>query len=276
MNLKLFVRNVAKAAAKHSQTIMACGAVLGVAGTVILTYKKAGKIHDIISEQKEKVNDVEENDELTEEEVKQERKEITRETVKRLAPEVAPIAGCALATTGLVIGSVVTANMKISSLASLLGISEAYNREITDKTKELVGEEKAREIQDAVIDDHLDKALGDEKIMPTVINAKGGGDLFYDESSGRLFYSDIPTVKDAVSTVNDQLSSGAQDWMSLNEIYRELDIPRIDLAEHVGAGDWCETKRFELYLRHAKLLDCGKAAIVFDFWKKPSPREKSK
>ena len=78
MGFKEFGKSLLEKASEHSQTVMGIGAIAGLVGVVILTYKKSPKIHNIISEQREKVDALEERAEaenLPVEEVKQERKE---------------------------------------------------------------------------------------------------------------------------------------------------------------------------------------------------------
>lgn len=267
-------------AKEHSHTVMAVGAVAGLIGAVILTYKKSPEIHRIMDEQRDKVEELQDridSQQITEEDGKKERKAITKETIKRVAPVAAPIALCTAATAGLSIGSAVVSSAKLSHVRDLLSISEVYNRDILEKVKEELGEDKAREIQDKINEDHL-KAAADGKTSSEfeamVFQAKGGDVLYYDAMCGRLFKSDENTIEKAVNKVNKDLTSGKQTFMSLNEIYRELELPSIPIASDVGCGMYSKVQTFDLHLSGAIKLDNGYSAVVFDFWNRPSREDR--
>lgn len=278
MGIGGFVKLVWDEAKEHSHIVLAAGALIGLAGSIILTYKKAPKIHAIMEEQKQKVLDIEERadrQEITEEEVKTERKAVTRETIKRLAPEVAPIAVCGLSTGGLMVGSAVAGEMKIAHVRDLLSISEMYNHDILEKVKENLGEEKAREIKDSIAEDRLKEKIEKDKDWKNgILQAKGGGDtLYWDNYMGRLFLCDKNTIRDVVLGINEKINSG--EWYPLNAIYRGLELPTGKAGENIGAGGmYCKIPKFRLYLDHGIALDNGESAVVFDFWDDPVAEDK--
>lgn len=280
MNAMKIFKVVWDEAKEHSHTLMAVGAVAGLVGAIILTYKKSPEIHQIMDEQRDKVEELQDkidSQQITEEDGKRERKAITKETIKRVAPVAAPIALCTAATAGLSIGSAVVSSAKLSHVRDLLSISEVYNRDILEKVKEELGEEKAREIQDKINEDHLKAAVDgktDSDFESMVFQAKGGDILYYDAMIGRLFRSDENTIEKAVNKVNKDLTSGKQTFMSLNEIYRELELPSVPLATDVGCGMYSKVQTFDLHLSGAIKLDNGHSAVVFDFWNRPSREDR--
>ena len=280
MSFKEFASNVFTKLSDHSQTVMGIGAVAGLVGVVVLTYKKSPKIHAIISEQRVKIDELEEKaaeENLPVEQVKEERKEITRETVKRLAPEVAPIGLLTAATGGLMVGSVVTSEMKISHVRDLLTMSEVYNREIMEKAKEMVGEEKAQEIREKVAEDHANEAVNkDDDWKSHILQAKGGGKtLYWDDYMGRMFYCDDVTIEKAVIAVNKKIQNGPfSSWYPLNAIYKELELPTGKAGDYIGAGNNCDVDQFDLCINHAIKLSNGEPALVFMFWHDPMPEQK--
>lgn len=261
---------------EHSQTAMGIGALVGLAGVIILTYKKSPKIHEIIEEQQQKKEALEHNDQLTEEEYVKASKDITKETIGRLAPQVVPIAACTLATAGLTIGSVVTSEHKIGELTHLVGLEQLYNQEILEKTKEVVGEDKAREIRDKVNESKANDAFNSDPDLIYVVNAKGGKDLFYDVYNDRLFTSDLNTVSAAINTVNSRVSGDPYDeWHALEEVYEELNL-KPGAGKYIGVGNGCAVKRFEFDpdWAHAVVMKNGKAAIMFEMRTDPIPERK--
>lgn len=259
---------------EHSQTVMGVGAILGVVGVVILTYKKSPEIHEIVEEQRCKKEALDKNEHLTEEEYVKASKDITKETVRKLAPKVAPIAACTALTVGLTIGSVTVSEHKIADLTRLVGLQEIYNREIIEKTKEVVGEDKAREIRDKVDEDRTKEALNDQQLLDTVVQAKGGHDLFYDPYTGMMFYSDLNTVREAFNDVNDEIIA-RYSWYPYAEVFKNLDLTPPKLAELVGAGGmYCKISKFEFRPNHAVVTANGKSAIVISLWDDPMPEDK--
>lgn len=281
MGFKEFGKKIFEKASEHSQTVMGIGAVVGLVGVVILTYKKSPEIHKIISEQRAKIDELEERAEaenLPVEQVKQERKEITKETAKRLAPEVAPIGLLTAATGGLMVGSVITSEMKISHVRDLLTMSEVYNKEILEKAKEVVGEEKVQEIKEGIAQDHANEAMkNDPNFESHILQAKGGGKtLYWDDYMGRPFYCDDVTLEKAVNKINKRIyDSPFELWLPINAIYEELELPTGAAGKYIGAGgSKCDCDSYDLSLNHAIKLDDGRPAIMFTFFIEPQPERK--
>ena len=281
MGFKEFGKSLLEKASEHSNVIMGVGAIAGLFGVVVLTYKKSPKIHNIISEQRKKIDALEERAEIENlpvEQVKQERKEITKETAKRLAPEVAPIGLLTAATGGLMVGSVVTSEMKISHVRDLLTMSEVYNKEILEKAKEVVGEEKVQEIKDGVAQDHANEALkNDPDFEGHILQAKGGGKtLYWDDYMGRPFYCDDVTLEKAVNKVNKRIIDAPFElWLPINAIYEELELPTGAAGKYIGAGgSKSDCDSFDLSLNHAIKLEDGRPAIMFTFFIEPQPEQK--
>lgn len=123
----------------------------------------------------------------------------------------------------------------------------------------------------------MEKVINDDpEWKKGILQAKGGGKILYwDDYMGRLFYCDKATIQEAVSTVNLRCS-GRCEWSSLNEIYRELELPGGKAGEILGAGGmYCKIKNYELDLNHAVQLFDGKvSAIVFTFYFDPMPEDR--
>lgn len=261
---------------EHSHTVMAIGAIAGLAGSIILTYKKTPKIKAIMEEQRGKVYELEEkaaNDEITEEEVKAERKVITKETVKRLIPEAGPVVLVAMASAGLMGGSAYVGEMKLTHVRDLLTISETYNRDLIEEVKSKIGEDEFKEIDSKIAEEQLKRKterMSDEDIEAGIWQADGGRELYYDKFTRQLFYSDDTTIMKAVNNVNKWLSrNGGQDYATLNDLYREMGLPTMPIAEYLGVGRYAKVTDFEVTLDHAIKLSNGRSATVFDFRSKP-------
>lgn len=250
---------------KNSQTIMAVLAVGGLIGSVVLAFKAAPKVHEVVDNSKKKVELINDAEDLTDEEKKEERKIVAKDTVKKLAPVVTPVVGCTLATAGLMVGSTAISVKKINTLSSIAMMSESAYKELFDKTKEVVGEEKAKEIRDEINAENMNKNAINK---PT--NARGGDYLCYDAMCGRFFYSDKETIREAVNNINQSISSGHEDYMSLNDLYFELGLPPTAAGEDRGWGRYTRNDMIELNLCNSMVSEWGEPALVMDFLARPT------
>ena len=262
---KSMVNTVTRFADKNSQTIMAVAAVGGLIGTVVLAFKAAPKVNEITDKAKNRIDLINDAEELDDEEKKEERKTVIVDTAKKLVPVLAPVAGCTLATAGLMIGSTAISVKKINSLTSIAMMSETAYKELFNKTKEIVGEEKAKEIQEKA----------DAEVMNTTpvdkpLKARGGDYLCYDAMCGRYFYSDRETIREAVNSINHCITSGHDDYMSLNDLYVELGLPCTVAGEDRGWGRYTQNDWIEVNLHNSIVSESGEPALVMDFMARPT------
>ena len=98
-----------------------------------------------------------------------------------------------------------------------------------DKITEVVGEKKAQDIKDAIAQDKLnDNPIIEHDVIPT-----GKGDtLVYDAASGRYFRTSLNEIDRVINEVNRIFLSW--DFISLNEFYDALGVPRIGLGDRLG------------------------------------------
>lgn len=231
--LGAIIEKVTKFADEHQREIMLGGAIAGTVVTTVLSFKAGLKSSKILEEQREKMDELEAKvtgeDVISEEDYKQQRRDLTIETVKKMAPIVIPPVLSATGTIVSVIGGYKVASKQIAVLSSLYSMSEKALTEYQDKAKELIGPKKAQEIKDEV---SADKVKTNPPKSDTVINTGKGSTLFYDPKSGRYFYSSPEAVKSATNTIN--LRMMEEYYISLNEYFDELGIPDIELGEDMG------------------------------------------
>lgn len=116
-----------------------------------------------------------------------------------------------------------------AALATACSISTKALTDYKEKVKEVVGEKKAKTIQDAVAAEQV-------KMNPVsnneVIITKNDSYLCYDSASGRYFKSDIETIKRAVNELNRNLMS--EMYISLNDYYMMIGLPPIAIGDELG------------------------------------------
>lgn len=104
----------------------------------------------------------------------------------------------------------------------------AFN-EFRTKTKDIIGEEKTKEVIDAVAKDRIDKTpINDDEIIYT----GQGDDWCFDAQCGRYFKGDIGKIKNAINTINYRLLN--EMCVSLNEFYYEIGLDGTGLGDKVG------------------------------------------
>ena len=223
-----------KFADEHQREIMLGGAIAGTVVTAVLSWKAGIKAEKVLNEQKEKMKGLEEDysDEeigMTEEEYKNHKKDLTIETVKKMAPVVAPPVISAAGTIISVIGGYKVASNQIAVLSGLYSMSEKALADYQEKAKEIVGPKKAQEIKDeATVSRVKGKDVPTDKIFFT-----GNGETpCYDPKTDRYFYSSPVAIKDAANRIN--LRMMEEYYISLNEFYDELGLPDAELGEMVG------------------------------------------
>lgn len=222
-----------KFADEHQREIMLGGAIAGVVVTTVLSWKAGIKAEKVLNEQKAKMDELNAMDahdkDPDEEEYKEEKKKITVETIKKMAPIVIPPALAATGTIISVIGGYKVASKQIAVLSSLYSMGEKAFSDYQEKTKELIGPKKAQEIKDEV---SADKVRENPPKSDKIINTGNGETLFYDPKSGRYFYSSPEAVKSATNRIN--LRMMEEYYISLNEYYDEMGLTDIELGEDMG------------------------------------------
>lgn len=252
---------------------------LTIAGVVLtgITAAKAGiKANQILKEQKEKVQELELNPDMTDETLAEEKKEITVATVKKMAPVVIPPVVIAGATIWSAVSGYKTATKQLAAITAAYNLSEKALNEYTEKAKELIGDKKAQNIQDeaniATMKDAYDKTGKGQ-----IIDTGKGTVLFFDKVTGQFFRSSWNAIEKAVNRVN-------SDWLA-NYFDNEDEAPYSALLEELGlpynstaAEVFCfkkdkQTNRKEIKLRHSVgsvvYEDTQESATVIDFFDKP-------
>lgn len=146
---------------------------------------------------------------------------------------------------------------RTAALGAALVVTERANDQYRDKVKEILGENKATKIQDAVAQDQVAK-------IPTtsLVPAREGEQTFIDGWSGRSFSSTMEGVKKCLNEFNHSLMYG--DYASLTDFYDLLGLDSTTESDRIG---W-NSKQL-LGLSFTSVLKDDKAVVYFDFATKP-------
>lgn len=211
MNFKPLLKAGMNFLKKHSTKILAGGAIVSEIFALYFVHKKAPEV-------KEKLNALPEN-----------AKPIDK--IKTAVPLYLPAIGMLIVSGSCVIGCCAVGEMHAAAMANLAMISEARLSKYEDKVKEVIGEDKAKEVKQTIAEDAMNAR---QAIQPhDIITTEYGGDLFFDEWSGRYFTSSWAFIKQAVSEFNGMLG-GVNMWGTVNDFYCHLGIPTIPAGGYAG------------------------------------------
>lgn len=208
---------------KNSPAILTGFAIVGLISTAVMAYKAGLKADEILKEKRRDMRDTRPGD-------KNAKRAVMKETVKELAPVVAPTIIMGVATGACVIGAQSVSNRRIAALSAAYTLSETTVKSLTSKAEELIGERKLQTIKDAVVKDKLDKTPvpAEDKIIVT----GNGTVLCKDSYSGRFFYSNAEKIRQAGCELSMQIMGDM--YVSLNEFYDLIGLEQIPLGDELG------------------------------------------
>lgn len=155
------------------------------------------------------------------------------EVAKVAAPCYVPTAiSCAL-TIACAASSNSAHSRRSAAFATAYSISESALRDYQRKVKDTVGEEKAEEIQKAAHKEILDSRPCSDEMERCALEGTGRY-LCYETTSGRYFYSDKNSIRDAAEELNHKMNSMPESYSSLNELYMELDLQCTEIGDEIG------------------------------------------
>lgn len=231
MKVKEMISKVTTFGDKHQREIKLGLTIAGVVLTGISAARAGIKAHDILEDQKEKMDSLEnyESTDMSEEEYKEKKRDLTLETVKRMAPVVLPPVVIGGATILSAVSGYSSASKQIAALSAAYSISEKTLTDFQDKAKEMLGDKNVRKVKDAINEDKV------AELAPTnsnIIHTGGYHTPCFDVASGRYFYSSAERIRQACNNVNHQIMD--EYFVSLNELYDDLGLPPITLGEDLG------------------------------------------
>lgn len=218
-----WIEKVTEKGKKESPAILTGLGVLGLAFTAYTAYKAGLKASAILDERKKNLSEIRKGD-------KEAKKEITMNTVKKMTPVILPTVIMGVTSAACIIGSNTISTRRVAVLSAAYSLSERTVKDLNGKMTEILGEKKARQIKDAITKDRLQKD-GDPKEKEIILT--GTGDvLCKDYYSGRFFRSNAQKVGLAINKLS--VMARNEMYVSLNDFYDLLEIPRLPMAEDFG------------------------------------------
>lgn len=200
---------------KHSPEILTGLGITGMITTTIMAVKATPKALDVISDIKKKKH--------------KNKKEETKEIVKKTAPLYLPSAVTCCVSAACIIGASTIHNKRNAALATAYTLSENALRNYKEKVIETIGPKKEQAIRDHIAEDRIkENPVTNNEVFIT----KAGDTLMYDCTSGRYFTGDIDKVKRIQNELNARLMQ--EMYISLNELYYELGLKPTSLGNEMG------------------------------------------
>lgn len=240
---------------EHNPEILVGLGVTGMMTSTVLAVKATPKALDIMEDKKADMGVTY----LT-------RKEIAQVTWKLYAPSI----GVGLASAACIILGTSKSIKRNTALATVYALSESTLREYQSKAKEMLGEEKAAELDREVAKSRIRK-----REVTTIVESEGseyihhtgnGDTLVYDTLSGRYFRSSMNSIESAVNSINKSLLN---DYiMTLNEFYNELGVPTIGAGSLIG---WKSDKELLEVSFESDVDQNGNPYLVLSYKNRPIP-----
>lgn len=160
-------------------------------------------------------------------------------------------------------GNQINVNRGAAAMAAYT-LSESTLREYRDKTREIVGEKKEKDIREAVAKEVIEQ--NPLKGREVIITGKGET-LCFEKISGRYFKSDIERLRKIENQLNKRMIT--ETFITLNELYLEMGLDPIELGEELG---WDIDRGYIWMQFSAQLTDNGEPCLVVDFEVMPKHR----
>lgn len=239
MSFGTTMANLGKKVTPHVPDILTATACIGVGATAVMCGKNTLTAHDIL-----KAYD-EENPDAT-----------TKDRVLKAAPAYIPTIILATATIACIIGARTTSAKQTAALASAYTIATEAAARYRDKVIEVVGEEKAKEVDEKIADEQL-KAHPLSGQQPIIVGT--GKVLCFDTLSSRYFMSDMETLRKVQNDMNRIILDDM--FASLNDFYYRIGLDPMNLGEELG---WTIDSLIDLKFT-SRLSEDGQPCLVVNY-----------
>jgi len=247
---KLFSQGL-KMAQLHSPEILTALGISGVVTTAYLTAKSTVKaVHKIRGEEAVRLYDSIEVGKPTNEQTPPD--PLTkREVVELVWTEYIPPVLVGTATVGAIFGAHKASARRTAAAVAAYSLTRDAFQEYKDEVKGMVGEKKASEVEQAVVEQRVNTTP-----IPDQVPDDKGDTWFFDMSTARYFKHDIEAVKKAEVEVNRRLFK--ERYVSIKEFYSILGIWHGDTMERLG---WEVPEPMELIFTPVLHQDTGVPCI---------------
>ena len=193
---------------KHSPEILIGVGISSMIGSTVLAVKVTPKVIEKIKQSGEKDN---------------------IKIIKMVWKDYIPAALLCVNGVACIITSNNISSKRNAALTSAYILSEKALTTYKNKVIETIGEKKEKKIRDEI---HQDSLKADPPEDKSIIITSKGNTLMKDSISGRYFRSDINYIQKCILNLCKKMRNN--DYISLNELYREIGLEPIKDGDYVG------------------------------------------
>ena len=139
--------------------------------------------------------------------------------------------------TGCLIGAAADNQKRLSSLMAAYNVAENGLREARayrEFVREKIGEKKEREIYQQTMQAEVDRNPPPKELHPEMIDGDAPKPACYDVEFERYYYVSYDDVAKAVNKLNYEINNGLNGYVSLNDFYEEIRVPRMKYGDNLG------------------------------------------
>ncbi len=228
---------------KNSNTILTGVACAGVLGTAYFAATDAIEAQEQIRQM-----DVEGIDDK-------------KERLRRILPCYIPTALITATTISAIVCNHNINSERVAAYSSAYALAQSAARQYKDKVLEVVGEKKAKEIDQKVDEEKLRQHPKSNEV--TLVG--NGTVLCFDNLTSRYFKSEPEYLRKTVNDMNFEMM--ANDWVSLNEFYDRIGLEPANIGEYMG---W-HVLNGQIELKFSsRLTENNEPCLVIDFYRPPT------
>lgn len=245
MKFSSMIESVKKNLSDHSPELLLGFGIAGMASAAVMAVKATPRAIELLEDEEDILN-----------------RDLTKIEMVKVAwkPYIPAAIGFSVSAACLISANSINAKRN-AMLATAYHISERALTDYVDKVVEVVGEEKEREIRDAV---SRDRMKSDPVSNQEVVLTGKGEVLCYDSISGRYFKSDMNELQKAENIFNKNLLS--ENYCPLNDFYDELGLDPIEVGDYVGWN--INDGLMDLYFT-TQFADNGEPCLVVNYITEP-------
>lgn len=259
-----FFKNIGRSVSKRSPEILIGMGITGMITTTVLAVKATPKALELIEEEKRK-------------RIKEATIEEAREWADAGGVKISPVdyvklcwkpytpavVTCAF-SAACIIGASSKYAKRNAALATAYKLSTTALSDYKEKVVETIGEKKAKDIRDKVVQDKVEKKEVTTPKSNVIESVKDV--IFHDMAFGQTFYSDVESIRKAVNDFNYEMLTGQ--YGSLNDFYDLLGIERIDIGNSLG---WNISRdgQLEVSCDRTSVTKDGRPCYVLEYHKAP-------
>lgn len=253
MNTNSVLNWVRKTAENHGPGILIALGISGYITSIVLAVKATPRAEELIVEAEDEKGDT-----------------LTRTEVIRAAwKPFIPTAVTALASTCCIVGASKIYRDINAELAVGYGLSQAMVKRYQEKTKEIAGEETAKEIDDAVKKETAKSPEAQKAVSNLPKTTIPGLHPFWDPMSNTGFNATIAMLTAAEVELSKRLYMGLETYVTVNDLYDELNEQGVyPPLKHTSVGNmigWTPEHSIKFD------MDCDNTPIEQSHWDDGTP-----